>query len=107
MFKNSMRSREHRSGLDYTKIIITNSNYIDNVTSVVDQDEYNETRTNIDRIKQEAMRFVDDYVKHMSGDKLLAREEFRRKYKYSPLKYFHQELGIVDLVESEVAVTIE
>lgn len=90
-----MRSRSHKSGLDYTKIvIIAKSEYIDNQDALVDQDEYNETMINLKRIKKEAMKFVEDYVNHMKGTKLLHQREFCRRYSYSPLKYFHSELGI-------------
>lgn len=95
LFKNSVRSKKHNSGLDYTKIaIIKKSKYIDNIDALIDQDEYNETMINIKRIKREALKFVEDYVKHMDGTKVLAPQEFRRRYNYSSLKYFHEELGI-------------
>ena len=96
-FRNSVRSRRHKSGLDYTKIvIIKNNEHIDNVNAVVDQDEYNETMVNLPRIKREALEFVEDYIAHMKGTNVLHPEEFRRRYRYSPLKYFHRELGIVE-----------
>lgn len=94
-FKESKRSKRCNSGLDYTKIVIISDNrYISSVSSVIDQDEYNETRANIGRIKQEAIAFVDDYVDHITKNKLLNNQEFRRRYQFSPLKYFHNELGI-------------
>lgn len=94
-FKNSLRSKAHKSGLDYTKIVIINkSEYIDNCDALIDQDEYKETRANISRIKREAMDFVEDYVAHMNGTKVLHQKEYERRYGYSPLKYFHRELGV-------------
>lgn len=94
-FKNSVRSRSHKSGLDYTKIVIIDkSEYIDNCDALVDQDEYKETMINLDKIKAEALKFVEDYVAHMSGTKILHQREFQRRYGYSPLKYFHNELGV-------------
>lgn len=94
-FRNSLRSRVHKSGLDYTKILIINKNeYIDNKDAIVDQDEYNETMLNLRRIKREALEFVEDYVAHVKGINILHPQEFRRRYLYSPLKYFHNELGI-------------
>ncbi|MBQ8559836.1 MAG: hypothetical protein IJ439_07660 [Tyzzerella sp.] len=94
-FRNSARSKKHRSGLDYTKIIIINKGkYIDNKDALVDQDEYNETMMNLKRIKREALEYVEDYVAHMEGIKVLQTQEFKRRYRYSPLKYFHRELGI-------------
>lgn len=94
-FRNSARSRIHKSGLDYTKIVIIGkSEYIGKIDALVDQDEYNETIINLKRIKREALDFVEDYVAHMKGMSVLHSQEFRRRYNYSPLKYFHAELGI-------------
>ena len=49
---------------------------------------------NLGRIKEEAMCFVEDYVAHAKGNKKLHKREFERRYGFSPLKYFHEELGI-------------
>ena len=81
--------------LDYTKIvIISKSEYVDNIDALVDKDEYNETVVNIKRIKREALEFVEDYVKHVKGIQKLSVQEFKRRYSFSPLQYFHNELGI-------------
>lgn len=94
-FKNSSRSRKHKSGLDYTKIVIVNKNsYIENKKAILDKDEYNETMINVKRIKQEALEFVEDYIAHLNNTNLLEIQEFNRRYNYSTLKYFHKELGI-------------
>ena len=86
---------KHRSGLDYTKIVIINkSEYVDTIDALLDKDEYNETVVNIKRIKREALEFVEDYVKHMKGVHKLSPQEFKRRYNFSPLQYFHNELGI-------------
>ncbi|MBQ7954200.1 MAG: hypothetical protein IJ282_00465 [Lachnospiraceae bacterium] len=96
-FKNSARSRVHKSGLDYTKIVIIgNKEYIDNENALVDRDEYNETVIQLKRIKREALEFVEDYVAHVSGKKIMHTKEYKRRYNFSPLKYFHRELGIGD-----------
>ena len=94
-FKNSVRSVSHKSGLDYTKIvIISKGEYIDTQDALIDKDEYNETVVSLDRIKREALEFVEDYVEHMKGIKVLHVKEFKRRYGFSALKYFHKELGI-------------
>lgn len=97
-FKRSVRSQKTSSGLDYSKIIIIkNNNYIGRADAVIDQDEYNETRDNIEYIKHDAQQYIDDYVKQMQGKVLkYDKREFQRIYEYSTLKYFHQELGIID-----------
>ena len=94
-FKNSKRSIRHKSGLDYTKIvIITNTKYIDIKDAIIDKDEYNETIVNLEKIKSETLAFVEDYVSHIKGQKRLHEKEFKRRYSYSSLKYFHDEMGI-------------
>lgn len=94
-FKNTTRSRQHKSGLDYSKIlIISKTEYIDSVDAIIDKDEYNETMMNLELIKKEALEYVEDYVAHMKGIKKLHPKEFSRRYSFSPLKYFHKELGI-------------
>lgn len=94
-FTNTTRSREHKSGLDYSKIvIITKTDYIDSVDAIIDKDEFKETMVNLKQIKKEALDFVEDYVLHMKGIKMLHEREFERRYGFSSLKYFHRELGI-------------
>lgn len=97
-FKNSARSKRVKSGLDYSKIvIITNSKYIGNVNAIVDKDEYDETRDNIEYIKADSQRYVDDYIGFMMNiSTKFDPREFARIYQYSTLKYFHRELGITD-----------
>ena len=94
-FTDTFRSRTHKSGLDYSKIvIITKTDYIDVTGAIIDKDEFNETMVNLERIKKEALDFVEDYVAHMNGIRLLHKKEFDRRYRFSPLKYFHNELEI-------------
>lgn len=95
-FKNSIRSKSTKSGLDYSKIVIISHNeYISDTNAVIDRDEYKETRDKIEYIKNDAQKYIDDYVDYLSG-KLTKYDsrEFERKYQYSTLKYFHKELGI-------------
>ena len=94
-FTTTARSKAHKSGLDYSKIvIIAKTNYIDSTEAIIDKDEFNETMINLEQIKKEALDFVEDYVAHMNGNKKLHKREFERRYGFSSLKYFHKELGI-------------
>ena len=94
-FTTTARSKAHKSGLDYSKIvIIAKTNYIDSTEAIIDKDEFNETMINLEQIKKEALDFVEDYVVHMNGNKKLHKREFERRYGFSSLKYFHKELGI-------------
>ena len=95
-FKKSVRSRKSRSGLDYSKaVIIHNVEYISKENAVIDQDEFIETVENIDRIRSEMSQFIEGYCSHISGKKVLHEKEFKRRYGYSPIKYFHRELNMV------------
>lgn len=48
---------------------------------------------NLKQIKKETLDFVEDYETHMNGNKKLHKREFERRYGFSPLKYFHKEIG--------------
>ena len=90
-FKTSKRSRKHKSGLDYSKIIIVDKGqYLENRAAVIDKDEFKETMQHLEKIKKEALTFVEDYILHMKGIKLLHASEFDRRYRFSTLKYFHE-----------------
>ena len=94
-FKTSARSRKHKSGLDYTKIVILGkTSYLDNKDAMIDRDEYKETIKNIEKIKRDALGFVEDYLAHIKGTKKMHSKEFLRRYSYSPLKYFHKEMDL-------------
>ena len=95
LFRESVRSLTNRSGLDYTKIcIIRNLDYIADEPGIVDADEYKEMRTNMDTIVKDACKYIEDYMSHVRGSQLLSKREYRKKYWYTTLKYFHKELDI-------------
>lgn len=95
-FRNTQRSLEHQSGLDYSKIVIVkNPIYIGNTDALVDDDEYTETMYNINTIKTDALNYVENYMKHITGQVVMHPRAFQRKYRYTTLKYFHEELGLV------------
>lgn len=89
-FRSSKRSRLHKSGLDYTKIVLlTDIQYLDTQSAtVVDQDEYKETMQNLSRIAREAFGFINDYKNHLNGIKQLHPREWQRRYGRSTLPYF-------------------
>ena len=94
-FTTTERSKVHKSGLDYSKIvIIAKTKYIDSADAIIDKDEFKETMVNLERVKKEALEYVEEYVEHVKGIKQLHKREFDRRYGFSPLKYFHKELGI-------------
>lgn len=90
LFKRSHRSREHKSGLDYTKIVlIKDKNYIGS-KGLVDNDEYVEMMQNIQKINKEANDYIDEYLEYI----LTGNIKDLKKYKYTTLKYFHDILNI-------------
>lgn len=95
-FKKSIRSKRTNSGLDYSKIvIIRNSGYIGSTDAIVDKDEFNETRDNIEYIKNDAQQYIDNYVNYLMGKNAkYDKKKFERIYRYSTLQYFHNELEI-------------
>lgn len=95
-FKDSIRSKRTNSGLDYSKIvIIKKSEYLGSTEAIVDKDEFNETRDNIEYIKNDAQRYIDNYVNYLMGKTTkYDKKEFERVYRYSTLQYFHNELEI-------------
>jgi len=94
-FKHSLRSKRTNSGLDYSKIIILKSTtYLSRTDAIVDKDEYNETRNNINHIKNDAQDYIDNYVGYYLNPNNYDKKSFCRTYQYSTLQYFHKELGI-------------
>ena len=97
LFMGTKRSKKYSSGLDYSKIVIVKeSKYIENKSSIIDKDEFIKTKKYITTIKNQAIKYVDTYVRHCNGVNILDKEEFQRKYKMSTLPYFHKELGIIE-----------
>lgn len=94
-FRYSARSKNNKSGLDFSKIaIVNNCEYIDKTPALIDKDEYNETMINIDKIVSDSQKYIDCYIAHISKTKPIHEKEFLRKYKYSTLPYFHDILGL-------------
>lgn len=95
LFQKSERSSKHKSGLDYTKILIINkTEYLDTKDAIIDKDEYNETIKNFEKIKRAALEYVEGYIDHIRKKKVLHSKVFARKYGFSTLPYFHEELGL-------------
>ena len=49
---------------------------------------------NIDKIVNDAVNYVETYIKHASGEKTLHPREYDRLYGYSTLPYFNNLLEI-------------
>ena len=87
--------QDSKSGLDYTKIILVNKKaYLDSQDICVNQDQYNEVRENILKIVIGAVKYIDDYIWHVTGVKPMHQRDFVRRYRYSTLPYFHDIMHI-------------
>lgn len=87
-FHNTNRSKHHRSGLDYSKmVIIKDTDYLDN-NAVIDKDEYLAMVNNIDKIVQEALAYLTTYINHKNKTTTLHPKRYQRDYSKSSLPYF-------------------
>lgn len=95
-FKNSLRSKRGRSGLDFEKmVIVKDTKYLNDKDPVyIDSDEYNEFASNKKFIESQAIKYLLRYIKHITGEKPLSKDQYRKNYQFTSLKYFHKELGI-------------
>ena len=94
-FKSTSRSVHHRSGLDYSKmVLVSDTDYFSKESTLIDRDEYVETQKNIQKIYTHAVAYLNEYVKFVNGNSSLSPEELRRRYQFSTLKYFHDILHL-------------
>ncbi|MBQ2396828.1 MAG: hypothetical protein II304_07350 [Bacteroidales bacterium] len=94
-FKNTQRSKRSKSGLDYSKIAIINKGeYLSNAKIAVDKDEYKTAIKCMEKIVNQASKYVNDYINHINGSHVLNIKEFDRKYRFSTLPYFHDILNL-------------
>lgn len=79
-------------GLDYSKlIVVTNDEYLEDI-KIVEENQKKELDENIAFIIKEVKKYINDYVMHKKGIRILHHREFQRKYGYSTLPYFENEL---------------
>ena len=89
------RSKHSKSGLDYSKIAIINKGeYLSNAKIAVDKDEYKTAIKCMEKIVNQASKYVNDYINHINGSHVLNIKEFDRKYRFSTLPYFHDILNL-------------
>lgn len=90
-FKNSTRPTETVTGLDFTKaVVVEKNNYIGNAARINDK-EYIELDGKYHFIIEKFKKYVDGYIEYANGQ---VNEFNEKKYKYTTLKYFHNELGL-------------
>lgn len=90
-FKNSSRNTQSSTGLDYSKAVIVNdAKYLGN-TATIDNKEYIELNSKFYFIIRQFNSYLDGYKKFINGE---LNEYEAKKYQFSTLRYFHNELGI-------------
>lgn len=91
-FKHSTRDTAAGTGLDYTKAVVVNdSKYIGDDARINDM-EYTELSQNAVFIIKQFKKFVSDYIAYANGK---TNYYAMKKFKFTTLKYFHKELGIL------------
>ena len=90
-FKNSTRPTNSVTGLDYTKAVIVNERKYIGADARINDKEYIELSNNYQFIIKKFGKFVSDYIEFANGKK--SYYAFK-KFKFTTLKYFHNELGI-------------
>ncbi len=88
-FKNSGRETSAVTGLDFTKaVIINDSTYIGDFATI-DNKEYIELSNKYFFIIKKFQKYVEGYIDYIKGK---SNEFDAKKYKYSTLEYFKDEL---------------
>lgn len=91
-FKNSQRETNSSTGLDYSKAVIVNNPEYISFPATIDNSEYIELNKKYFFIIKQFTSYVSDYKLFVSGE---LNEYKSKKYRYTTLKYFHEELGIL------------
>lgn len=99
LFRQSVRSQQSRSGLDFSKMVLVQElAYLEvEPAPLVDQDEYRETIQHSDEIARSVIAYIRDFKDHQSGQIQLHARAFQRRYGYSTLPYFQDMLQNVSL----------
>lgn len=91
-FRTSTRPTDSITGLDYSKAVIVNDEKYIGAPARINDKEYIELNRNYDFIIKQFRKFVEDYIRFANGNRSFYAE---KKFKFTTLKYFHTELGIV------------
>ena len=90
-FKDSSRPTDSVTGLDYSKaVIINDSSYIGSPARINDR-EYIELDRNYYAIIKRFKEYVKGYISFVNGTH---NPYIARRYRYTTLQYFHNELGL-------------
>ena len=98
IFKKTLRSNIHKSGIDYKKIVIIRKiEYINwKDIPIIDNEEYLIFLKYNEKIGKQMIQYVERYILHIKNTKRINEKEFERLYRFSSLPYFHEELGLLE-----------
>lgn len=91
-FKNTGRDTDSSTGIDFTKAVIINDpKFIGNPTTI-DNKEYVELMNKFYFVLKKFKQYLMGYIQYRreGGDEFTAR-----KYQFTTLKYFNNELGLI------------
>ena len=90
-FKHSGRESNTVTGLDFTKAVIVNDTKYIGGSATIDKKEFIELNNKYYFIISKFKKYVAGYAEYVNGS---CNEFEAKKYQYSTLKYFHNELEI-------------
>lgn len=90
-FKNTGRNTQSSTGIDFTKAVIVNETKFIGDSTTIDNKEYVELMNKFYFVIKKFKIYLEGYIKYRKygGDEFTAR-----KYQFTTLKYFENELGI-------------
>lgn len=90
-FKNTGRNTQSSTGIDFTKAVIVNETKFIGDSTTIDNKEYVELMNKFYFVIKKFKIYLEGYLKYRKygGDEFSAR-----KYQFTTLKYFENELGI-------------
>ena len=81
-------------GIDYSKMVIIKKDEYIGPQAFIDSRQMACFLRNIATIKKEIFNYLNVYINHVNGTNSLHPSQYRRRYQFTSLKYFHSELGI-------------
>ena len=91
-FRYSSRPTDSITGIDFSKAVIINEEKYIGEAAEIDNKEYVELNDRIAFIISKFSTYIKGYYSYAEGK---ANEFQAKRYKYTTLKYFHKELGIL------------
>ena len=90
-FKNTGRNTQSSTGIDFTKAVIVNETKFIGDSTTIDNKEYVELMNKFYFVIKKFKIYLEGYIKYRKygGDEFSAR-----KYQFTTLQYFENELGI-------------